>query len=228
MSFSTHRFADQSDDLGDKRLAVPGKAGDTIQIQCLGSGDAFGSGGRFHPCYHVKAEGLSLLLDCGPSAPIAMKQLGVDPYTLDAIIISHLHGDHFGGIPFLIRETQVLGERERPLVIAGPPGTRERIQTAMENFFPHSTDKNLPFSLEYREFSPPRSLQFGSATVAAFPTEHREGTCPHTLRVEWKGHAIGYSGDSGWTDALVAAARDTDLFICEAFTYDTPKDGHLS
>jgi ribonuclease BN (tRNA processing enzyme) len=157
-----------------------------------------------------------------------MKQLGVDPYTLDAIIISHLHGDHFGGIPFLIRETQVLGERERPLVIAGPPGTRERIQTAMENFFPHSTDKNLPFSLEYREFSPPRSLQFGSATVAAFPTEHREGTCPHTLRVEWKGHAIGYSGDSGWTDALVAAARDTDLFICEAFTYDTPKDGHLS
>lgn len=199
----------------------------SVQVRCLGSGDAFGSGGRFHPCYHIEAEGLSLLLDCGPSASIAMKRFGVDPDNLDAILVSHLHGDHFGGIPFLIRETQVLGARERPLEIVGPHGTRKRIKDVMEAFFPRSTRKPSPFQLEYDEYASERPFQIGPATVTAYPTEHRMGTNPHTLRVECEGCVVGYSGDSAWTGALVAAARGADLFICESFTYDMSKDGHL-
>ncbi|TFH11363.1 MAG: MBL fold metallo-hydrolase [Candidatus Atribacteria bacterium] len=191
-------------------------------------GDAFGSGGRLHPCFHVKTDTLSLLLDCGPSALIAMKRFGVNPYSIDAIILSHLHGDHFGGIPFLIRETQVLGVRERPLIIAGPTGTRQRIEGVMENFFPNSTKKLLPFPLTYIEFSAFQPLQIGPATVFAHATVHREGTYPHTLRVECNDRTIGYSGDTAWTDALIAASREADLLICEAFTYETTRNGHLS
>ena len=203
-------------------------AGENMHVQCLGSGDAFGSGGRFHPCFHLKTDTLSLLLDCGPSALISMKRYGVDPYTVDAVILSHLHGDHFGGIPFLIRETQVLGRRERPLIIAGPKGTRDRIERVMENFFPGSTGTASTFAIEYAEFLSAQPLQIGSASVLAYRTAHREGTHPHTLRVACDQRIIGYSGDSAWTDAVTDASRDADLFICEAFTYQTLKEGHLS
>jgi ribonuclease BN (tRNA processing enzyme) len=41
------------------------------------------------------------------------------------------------------------------------------------------------------------------------------------------GDAIGYSGDTAWTDVLVESARGTDLFACEAYTYDKPVPYHL-
>lgn len=71
-----------------------------VLVQFLGSGDAFGSGGRFQTCFYVKCERTRLLIDCGASSLIAMKRFGVDPGAVDLILVTHLHGDHFGGIPF--------------------------------------------------------------------------------------------------------------------------------
>jgi ribonuclease BN (tRNA processing enzyme) len=71
-------------------------------VQFPGSGEAFGSGGRFQTCIYVDAEHPRLLIDCGASSLIAMKRYGVHPRSIDIILVSHLHGDHFGGIPFLI------------------------------------------------------------------------------------------------------------------------------
>ena len=79
-----------------------------VRVQFLGSGDAFGSGGRFQACIHVHAPYTNLLLDCGASSVIAMKRFGVAPNDIDAILISHVHGDHFGGIPFFILDAQFL------------------------------------------------------------------------------------------------------------------------
>src|SRR3972149_2362111 len=109
-----------------------------VEILFLGSGDAFGSGGRFQTCFHVRAEATQFLIDCGASSLIAMKRFGVDPSSLDIILLSHLHGDHFGGLPFLILDAQ-FSRRTRPLVIAGPPGVEARVRDAMEVLFPGST-----------------------------------------------------------------------------------------
>jgi ribonuclease BN (tRNA processing enzyme) len=76
-------------------------------LQALGCGDAFGSGGRFHTCFHVSARVVSFLVDCGASALIAMRRFGVDPNTIRTVLISHLHGDHFGGLPFLLLDAQL-------------------------------------------------------------------------------------------------------------------------
>jgi ribonuclease BN (tRNA processing enzyme) len=64
-------------------------------------------------------------MDCGASSLIAMRRFGVDPSAIDAVILSHLHGDHFGGVPFLILDGQFT-RRTRPLVVAGPPGLEAR------------------------------------------------------------------------------------------------------
>ena len=81
---------------------VQSAGGTLIEVQFLGSGDAFGSGGRFQTCVLLSSADGQLLLDCGASSLIAMKRLGIDPSTIEAVVLTHLHGDHFAGIPFLI------------------------------------------------------------------------------------------------------------------------------
>jgi ribonuclease BN (tRNA processing enzyme) len=110
-----------------------------MRIQFLGSGDAFGSGGRFNTCILVEAAAGVFLIDCGASSLIAMRRFRVVPNRIGTIFISHLHGDHFGGLPFFILDAQLVSRRVEPLTIAGPPGLRQRLAEAMEAFFPGSS-----------------------------------------------------------------------------------------
>ena len=98
-----------------------------MRLTIVGSGDAFGSGGRFHTCFFVESAKGTLLVDCGATSLVALKAHGLDPNRIDGIVLSHLHGDHFGALPFLLLDAQFLAQRERPLLIAGPPGTRARL-----------------------------------------------------------------------------------------------------
>ena len=104
--------------------AEPAKRG-KVRLRFLGSGDNFGSGGRFQACIHVDAGATRFLLDCGASSLIAMKRAGISSAAIDVILISHLHGDHFGGIPFFILDAQLISRREAPLVIVGSSGPDE-------------------------------------------------------------------------------------------------------
>src|ERR1700754_841738 len=98
-----------------------------MKLTIVGSGDAFGSGGRFNACFMVEAGERTVLLDFGASSLVALRAQNIDPNRIDAIVLSHLHGDHFGGLPFLLLDYQLLARRETPLLIVGPPGTRPRL-----------------------------------------------------------------------------------------------------
>src|SRR2546428_13261981 len=93
---------------------------DQVRIKFLGSGDAFGSGGRFQTCLHLSGPSEPVLIDCGASSLIAMKRAGLDPSEIGCVLLTHLSGDHFGGLPFLILDGQ-FSRRTRPLVVGGPP-----------------------------------------------------------------------------------------------------------
>ncbi len=110
-----------------------------MRLTIVGSGDAFGSGGRFNTCFYLETAKGKLLVDCGASSLVALKARGLDPNGIDGIVLSHLHGDHFGALPFLLLDAQFLAQRERPLLIAGPPGTRARLDQSLEVFFPRSS-----------------------------------------------------------------------------------------
>lgn len=199
----------------------------SVTLQVLGCGDAFGSGGRLMTAFYVDAGSTRFLLDCGATAPLAMKRYGVDPNSIDAVLLTHLHGDHFGGLPFIIREAQIAAERTRPLTIAGPAGVEERVRQALEVFFPGSARGTQTFTIEYVELPDQDPVGAGALKITAYPVVHTTGTNPHALRVEVGGKVIAYSGDTGWSDVLVDCAQRADLFLCEAYTYEARKKNHL-
>ena len=98
-----------------------------MRLQFLGCGDAFGSGGQFNTCFHVTTGSTQFLVDCGASSMIAIRRFGVEPNAIEIIFITHLHGDHFGGLPFFVLDAQLVSRRTTPLTMAGPPGLRERL-----------------------------------------------------------------------------------------------------
>jgi ribonuclease BN (tRNA processing enzyme) len=197
-------------------------------VQFLGSGDAFGSGGRFQTCICVTVGEVRFLLDCGASSLIAMKRFGVDPSSVDYVLLSHLHGDHFGGIPFLIRETQIAARRTRPLVIAGPHGVEQRVCSALEVLFPGSTEKLRGFPLQFIELADTDGNEVGPLKVGYYRAIHTPGTEPHSLRVDCGSSVIAYSGDTEWNENLIKTAAGAHLFICEAFRYEDAGRNHLS
>ena len=199
-----------------------------MQIQFVGCGDAFGSGGRFNTCFHVSGERASFLIDCGASSLVAMKRFGIARDGVDVVLITHFHGDHFGGLPFLVLEAQITGRR-RPLIIAGPKGIDTRLTQAMEALFENSSKTKQKFDLSIVELAPEQTKDFGTFEVTPFPVVHGESGGPFlAYRIEVEGRTIAYSADTEWTETLIPAARDADLFICEAYTYERVVRNHLS
>src|SRR5215470_13346756 len=98
-----------------------------VSVRFVGSGDSFGSGGRFQTCILVDGPRTRFAIDFGTSSLIALAQQGIAPNTIDAILLTHLHGDHCGGVPFLLLDAMLAARRERPLTIAGPAGTRAHL-----------------------------------------------------------------------------------------------------
>jgi ribonuclease BN (tRNA processing enzyme) len=195
-------------------------------VTFLGSGDAFGSGGRFQTCLLVEAPSHRFLIDCGASSLVAIKKAGVLPSQIDAILVTHLHGDHFGGIPFFVLDAQ-FSKRDRPLTVAGPPGLQERTLEAMEVLFPKSSETQQRFPLEFVELPADHATELGPIRVTAYPVIHFCGAPPYALRVECDGRSIAYSGDTEWTDRLLEAAAGADLFVCEAYFFDKRVRFHL-
>jgi ribonuclease BN (tRNA processing enzyme) len=199
-----------------------------MQLRFVGCGDALGSGGRFNTCFHVTGNSVNFLIDCGASSLPALKRLGIAREAIDLILITHFHGDHFGGLPFLLLDAQFT-RRARPLVIAGPVGIETRLANLMEALFEHSSKTKPRFDLSVVALEPEQSRTFGEVKVTPYPVVHGESGGPFlAYRVEAEGRVIAYSADTEWTETLIPAARGADLFIAEAYYYDKIVKNHLS
>ncbi len=195
-------------------------------MRILGSGDAFGSGGRFQTCIWIGTDGFQCVLDLGATSLLAMRRFGIEPNDIDAVLVSHFHGDHFGGLPYLVLEGQ-FRKRTRPLTIAGPWSVEDRTRASMEEAFAGSSRTAQRFEIRYVELGPEASA-VGPLGVRALPVAHTPGTEAVGLRVEVGGRTIAYSGDSEWTDSLRELAAGADLFIAEAYSFEKRIPYHLS
>lgn len=199
-----------------------------MKRQFLGSGDAFGSDGRFTTCFHLerKRDG-NVLIDCGASSVVAIRKWGVDPNTVSTVLVTHLHGDHFGGLPFFLLDAQLVSRRSAPLVLTGPPGFRERLDIVMEAMFAGSTKVERRFALEIRELALHERADVNGLAVTPYLMKHYSGAPSYALRIETEGKVLTYSGDTEWVDELIPAAKGADLFVCEAYFFDKVMKYHI-
>jgi ribonuclease BN (tRNA processing enzyme) len=202
-----------------------------MKLTILGSGDPFCSGGRNQSGYLLEAGDFRILLDCGVTTLAALKRLGLDPAALDLVLLTHLHGDHVAGLPFLYHEFKHLRHRVKPLLVAGPSGVKSRIETLHRVLFPSKGGKRRRFEVSYRvlvsgrPFSPAGREGPG---ISPFRVRHQRGRINFGYRIGWKGRELAYSGDTGWFPELPSLVRGANLFLCEC-TYPSGKSGkHLS
>jgi ribonuclease BN (tRNA processing enzyme) len=197
------------------------------EVIFVGTSDAFGAGGRRQAAIAVRAPGGTVLLDCGTTTATGLNALGIPRQELDAVLVSHFHADHFGGIPSLLLGALYEDRRRRPLRIAGPPGIEERVRAASAALG-HPLDVTWPFALTFQELPAGSSHEVGPIRVRSFETHHQVDSCPHGLILDTGADRIVYSGDTGWFDGLPGHVRGADLFICECTFVRNEYQYHLS
>lgn len=198
-----------------------------MKLTFAGTGDAFGTGGRFNTCFHVEASTQTFLIDCGASTLVALNRLSIDFAAIRTIFISHLHGDHFGALPLFLLDAQFIHRRDGPLTIAGPPGTRQRLLQAQEVLFAGSSKIDWNFELEVVETHAGEIHEINGVSVEPFVVEHFSGAPSHALRFTCDGKILTYSGDTEWVDALIPASKGADLFICECYEFEGKAPLHI-
>lgn len=200
-----------------------------MRLQFLGSGDAFGSGGRCNTCFHVATDAINFLIDCGATSLVAMKQWRVDRNAIDAVLITHFHGDHFGGIPFFILDAALVAKRSRPLTLIGPPGLAARYAAQMDVAFPSFPHQPARFPVTLVEVEIGKATVAGPLRITGYPVVHAEAAGPCLgYRIEVDDKVLAYSGDTEWTETLVDIGRNADVFICECYTYEREVPAHTN
>lgn len=199
-----------------------------MEIQFLGCGDAFFSGARNQTCFLVDLDGFRFLIDCGATALQSLKKNEISIDRLDAIILSHFHGDHFGGLPYLILEAQYQNARSRPLTIMGPAGVEARVRQLMDITYPGTDLDQFDFQISFIEYEAGALSELGPLRVSPYEMIHVPEASPHGLRISFGDKVLAFSGDTGWTENLLPLADGADLFICECNFYHTELPSHLS
>ena len=200
----------------------------SVTVRFVGSGDSFGSGGRFQTCILVDGPTSRVAIDFGTSSLIALAQQGIEHNTIDAILLTHLHGDHCGGVPFMLMDAMLSAKRVRPLVIAGPPELERRMAEIREALFPGSHVMTAKFPLTWIEMEPGRPQRILDLVVTPERARHTKETNPSALRVEIDGTVVAYTGDTEWTDDVARIGQGADLLIAECYYYDKPVKWHLN
>lgn len=201
-----------------------------MKVTFLGTADAFHGGARGHSALLVEDAAGRFLVDCGATVPLALAQRHVDTRSLDAVILTHLHGDHFVGLAFLLAEAIYEHKRQRPLVIAGPEGTAERVEALLAVTYARAATRPRPFQTDYRHLEPGQASDVQGRGVLALRAEHMSpGDTALCLQITSGSKVLAVSGDSAETPALARVADGADLFVCECTLAEPdPAVRHLS
>jgi ribonuclease BN (tRNA processing enzyme) len=200
----------------------------SVKITFAGTGDAFGSGGRYNTCFVVDAPGIRFAIDFGASSLVALNRLGIPHNSIDAILLTHLHGDHCAGVPQMLVDAMLGSKRQTPLTIAGPAETEARMKLIADALFPGSDAMTPKFDVTTIEMETLTLHEFCGLKVTTYPAIHTAQTNPTSMRVEVAGKIIAYTGDSAWTEHIPELARGADVFISECYFFEKPVPFHMN
>jgi ribonuclease BN (tRNA processing enzyme) len=151
-----------------------------------------------------------ILLDLGSGALGRLQQV-VDPLSVDAVFLSHLHPDHFFDMSgyYVLRKYHPSGAQPR-IPVYGPRGVAKRLAQA----YGLAEDPGMTEEFDFREHDEEQPVTVGPVTVAVTRVLHPVES--YAMRVTHGDRSFVYSGDTALCDSLVGLAEGTDLLLAEA------------
>ncbi len=202
----------------------------TIHVTVLGSGTCVPSLARSACALLMTAGGSRLLFDIGPGSMRRLLEAGVRVHELSHVCISHFHPDHTGELAPLIFANKYpdASLRREALTLIGGPGFKD-FMVRLEGVYGAWIRLDAGM-LKLREAPPDGCFRYSGQgwTLETRPVRHNPESVAYRLGID-DGPAVVYSGDTDYSEDLVALARDADLLICEAARPDEhPVPGHLT
>lgn len=195
-----------------------------LEFLFLGSGNAFAPG-RYWSSFLLNGR---YLFDASPVVLPHMKRCGVALDEIEAVFISHFHGDHWFGLPFLLLEYSEMTTRSKDLTIIGPPGIQERVRTVTQAGFPNVLKKEKTYRETYRDLRDGLEGEVAGLKFLARSVTHVDSLECFGLRVRVGDRTVAYSGDSVLCDSLLELADDADVFVVECSCWDGACGPHMS
>ena len=196
-----------------------------MRLTVLGSGTAAPNLRRGAPGCLVEAGREIVLVDCGAGTLDRLLRAGGDPNSIDRVVLTHHHLDHFGEIGHLLFAARLPGHgRSKPLTLAGSAPLLAAFRAFQQPFGHWLEPDNFSLTLHDLDQEP---LAGEGVRISGYEVDHIPAS--RALRLEEEGGAVlSLSGDTDLCDGVVTAARDADLFVCEAsFPEGSKKPGHL-
>ncbi len=202
--------------------AVPPET-DTLVVM-LGTGTPNPDPERSGPAVAVVAGNQPYVVDCGPGVVRRAAAAGIEMPSLNRLFITHLHSDHTMGYADFILTPWVL-EREEPLVVYGPPGTKamtDHILAAYDEDIQNRLHGSQPqnatgIRVEVHEIAPGPIYADANVEVSAFAVPHGAWDHAFGYRFETADRTIVISGDTTPTDAVVEACSGCDVLVHEVY-----------
>jgi ribonuclease BN (tRNA processing enzyme) len=199
-----------------------------LRVTVVGCSGSFAGPDSAASCYLLEADHdgrtWRVLLDLGSGA-LGSLQRHADPLDLDAVLVSHLHPDHYFDLSGLYVVWKYHPGGPRPSIpVWGPAGIARQCARA----YGLSRDPGMSREFDFHEYAD-GPLRIGPFTVTVARVAHPIPA--YALRVEVAGSVLAYSGDTGPCQALVDLAHDADLLLCEAAFVEgghNPTDLHLT
>lgn len=200
-----------------------------LKLRVVGCGDAFGTGGLHATCFYLSSEHDRCLIDIGSGSLPNLKAMGLNLREISCLVISHFHGDHFGGLPNFLLDAVFVQRRQQKLTIIGPKGVESKVWALQESMYGDTSHLDFGFPIDFIEFEPGRDIKLTSSlAIQSIPVIHSAPSHPHAVKITVNGKSIVYTGDTEWTDDLAELTRGSDVVICECFGWSGPLKYHLT